>query len=204
MSKFAILQSGFICNLDQGLVRNEFVKDPFVDLALDKDHLKSKSLYFYVKEIDDLYEEWSKDTKLVKTMDFRERIIKATKKSFNSTSIYNWFNMQSNATTVTSLHENFILETINFVLGIPRNIQTSQWVRLLEISEKAQSVTINVDKFFNQELYRNEIKFSSSLLSDFIVGWTSQPNGFEDLLLSLYVIFGDRPYVTDVADKNVM
>lgn len=203
MNKFAILQSGFISDLSKGLVHNEFIKDPFVDLALDKDHLKSKSHYFYFKEVDDLYEEWSKNNTLIKTMEFREKIIKAAKNAFNNVSIYNWLNTQKYANTVTSTHENFISETIGFVLGSPRSIQTSQWIRLLEVSEKAQSINLDIDKYFNRNNIQNQLKFSSSLLTDFIVRWVSQPNGFEDMLLSLYVIFGDRPAVTDVADKNI-
>jgi len=203
MNKFAVLQSGFISDLSKGLVHNEFIKDPFVDLALDKDHLKSKSHYFYFKEVDDLYEEWSKNNTLIKTMEFREKIIKAAKNAFNNVSIYNWLNTQKYANTVTSTHENFISETIGFVLGSPRSIQTSQWIRLLEVSEKAQSINLDIDKYFNRNNIQNQLKFSSSLLTDFIVRWVSQPNGFEDMLLSLYVIFGDRPAVTDVADKNI-
>lgn len=203
MNKFAVLQSGFISDLSKGLVHNEFIKDPFVDLALDKDHLKSKSHYFYFKEVDDLYEEWSKNNTLIKTMEFREKIIKAAKNAFNNISIYNWLNIQKYANTVTSTHVNFISETIGFVLGSPRSIQTSQWIRLLEVSEKAQSINLDIDKYFNKNNIQNQVKFSSSLLTDFIVIWVSQPNGFEDMLLSLYVIFGDRPAVTDVADKNI-
>lgn len=203
MNKFAILQSGFISDLSKGLVHSEFIKDPFVDLALDKDHLKSKSHYFYFKEVDDLYEEWSKNNTLIKTMEFREKIIKAAKNAFNNVSIYNWLNTQKYANTVTSTHENFISETIGFVLGSPRSIQTSQWIRLLEVSEKAQSINLDIDKYFNRNNIQNQLKFSSSLLTDFIVKWVSQPNGFEDMLLSLYVVFGDRPAVTDVADKNI-
>lgn len=203
MNKFAVLQSGFISDLSKGLVHNEFIKDPFVDLALDKDHLKSKSHYFYFKEVDELYEEWSKNNTLIKTMEFREKIIKAAKNAFNNISIYNWLNIQKYANTVTSTHVNFISETIDFVLGSPRSIQTSQWIRLLEVSEKAQSINLDIDKYFNKNNIQNQVKFSSSLLTDFIVTWVSQPNGFEDMLLSLYVIFGDRPAVTDVADKNI-
>lgn len=203
MNKFAVLQSGFISDLSKGLIHNEFIKDPFVDFALDKDHLKSKSHYFYFKEVDDLYEEWSKNNTLIKTMEFRERIIKAAKNAFNNISIYNWLNIQKYANTVTSTHVNFISETIGFVLGSPRSIQTSQWIRLLEVSEKAQSINLDIDKYFNKNNIQNQVKFSSSLLTDFIVTWVSQPNGFEDMLLSLYVIFGDRPAVTDVADKNI-
>ena len=203
MNKFAVLQSGFISDLSKGLIHNEFIKDPFVDLALDKDHLKSKSHYFYSKEVDDLYEEWSKNNTLIKTIEFREKIIKAAKNAFNNISIYNWLNIQKYANTVTSTHVNFISETIGFVLGFPRSIQTSQWIRLLEVSEKAQSINLDIDKYFNKNNIQNQVKFSSSLLTDFIVTWVSQPNGFEDMLLSLYVIFGDRPAVTDVADKNI-
>lgn len=204
MKRFAILQSGFITNLEKGLIKNDYVKDPFVDLALDKDHLKSKSLYFYHKEINDIYEDWRGDTTLMKSMEFRERIIKAAKDAFNSYSIYQWFLMQGNTETLTELHQKFIYDTLAFVQGQKRAIEAVQWIRLLEASEKTQGVKINVDRYFDNVNFKQEAKFSSSALSTFLVLWTSRPNGFEDLMITLFVIFGDRPYVTDVADKNVM
>jgi hypothetical protein len=204
MKRFAILQSGFITNLEKGLIKNDYVKDPFVDLALDKDHLKSKSLYFYHKEINDIYEDWCGDTTLMKSMEFRERIIKAAKDAFNSYSIYQWFLMQGNTETLTELHQKFIYDTLAFVQGQKRAIEAVQWIRLLEASEKTQGVKINVDRYFDNVNFKQEAKFSSSALSTFLVLWTSRPNGFEDLMITLFVIFGDRPYVTDVADKNVM
>lgn len=204
MKKFAILQSGFITNLEKGLTRNDYIKDPFVDLALDKDHLKSKSLYFYHKEINDIYLAWSGDSTLLKSMEFRERILKAAKDAFNSYSIYQWFLMQSNAETLTELHQKFIYDTLGFVQGQKRSLETVQWIRLLEASEKSKGVKINVDKYFDNVNFKQEAKFSSSALTSFIVSWTTQPNGFQDLMITLFVIFGDRPYVTDVADKNIM
>jgi hypothetical protein len=204
MKRFAILQSGFITNLEKGLIKNQYIKDPFVDLALDKDHLKSKSLYFYHKEINDIYEDWRGDKTLMKSMDFRERILKAAKDAFNSYSIYQWFLMQGNTETLTELHQRFIYDTLSFVQGQKRSIEAVQWIRLLEASEKTQGVKIDVDKYFDNVNFKQEAKFSSSALSTFLVNWTSQPNGFEDLMITLFVIFGDRPYVTDVADKNVM
>lgn len=204
MKRFAILQSGFITNLEKGLIKNDYIKDPFVDLALDKDHLKSKSLYFYHKEINDIYEDWRGDATLMKSMEFRERIIKAAKDAFNSYSIYQWFLMQGNTETLTELHQKFIYDTLAFVQGQKRAIEAVQWIRLLEASEKTQGVKINVDRYFDNVNFKQEAKFSSSALSTFLVLWTSRPNGFEDLMITLFVIFGDRPYVTDVADKNVM
>jgi hypothetical protein len=204
MKRFAILQSGFITNLEKGLIKNQYIKDPFVDLALDKDHLKSKSLYFYHKEINDIYEDWRGDKTLMKSMDFRERILKAAKDAFNSYSIYQWFLMQGNTETLTELHQRFIYDTLSFVQGQKRSIEAVQWIRLLEASEKTQGVKIDVDKYFDNVNFKQEANFSSSALSTFLVTWTSQPNGFEDLMITLFVIFGDRPYVTDVADKNVM
>jgi hypothetical protein len=204
MNKYAILQSGFISNINKHLVNNQYIKDPFVDLALDKDHLKSKSEYFYNKNINEIYTEWSKNTSLIKDMEFRENIIKLAKEAFNNISMYDWLNIQSNANTVTSLHYNFIIETLDFISGTPRTIQTSQWIRLLEVSKKAESIYIDIDKYFKKEGRVTKTTPLPGVLSDFIVSWLSRPNGFEDMLISLYVIFGDRPYVTDVANKNIL
>ena len=202
MEQYPILQSGFITNTMEGLIRPVFVKDPFIDFTIDKDHLKNKSLNFYSAEVDDLYEVWRKTPNKLREFEFRESVLTAAYYAFNIKSIYKWIEMQSLSTKTSSIHNAFILETVSFVYGGERKVQLPQWIRLIEASREARAVKIDIDKFFDTEKYPNVVTHSN-LLTDFIVSWVSQPNGFEDLLLSLYVIFGNRPYVTDVANKNV-
>ena len=64
------------------------------------------------------------------------------------------------------------------------------------------SVSFTFDKYFDRTK-SNNVKFGSNLTSDILVDWVSHVDGFQDLLVSLYVIFGSRPYVTDVANRNV-
>lgn len=203
MFKYPILQSGFVSNTERGLIKATFVKDPFVDFTLDKDHRKSKNLYFYSKEITDIYNDWCGDSSLIKSMDFRDRIIKAALTAFNSLSFYNWVELQSLPDTTGSLHEKFLDETIKFILLGTREINIVQWIRLLEADTKTLSINFTFKKFFDVDQRNNSLRFQSNLTTDVIHYWVSHVDGFQDLMISLYVIFGSRPYVTDVANKNV-
>lgn len=202
MDKYPILQSGFITNTTDGLKRPVFVKDPFVDFAIDKDHRKSKSLNFFVPEVNNLYEAWRNSPTKLKEFDFREQILCAAYRAFNIKSIYKWIEMQALSTKISHMHNMFLLETVAFVYGEPRSLQLPQWIRLIEASAESRATKVDIDKYFDKEKFPSTATYSN-LLTDFITAWVSRPNGFEDLLLSLYVIFGDRPYVTDVANKNV-
>lgn len=202
MNKYPILQSGFVSTTERGLIKAEFIKDPFVDFALDKDHRKSKNPYFYSKEVSDIYTDWLGDSKLLKDINFRERVLVAALKSFNSMSFYNWIQIQSLPETTGSLHQTFLTETLSFISGGPRTINIVQWINLLSADSKTLSVNFDFDKDFDRQKYHN-VRFSSSLTTDIIQSWVSNVDGFQDLMIGLYVIFGSRPYVTDVANKNV-
>lgn len=202
MNRYPILQSGFVSNTERGLIKAEFVKDAFVDFALDKDHRKSKNLYFYSKEVTDIYNDWCGDSKLLKSMEFRERILSAAFKSFNSLSLYSWLQMQSMPETTGSLHEKFLDETLNYIVTGKREINIVQWIRLLEADTKTLSVNFSFDKQFDRTRFTHT-NFESNLTTDIVQRWVSLPDGFQDLMISLHVIFGARPYVTDVANKNV-
>lgn len=201
MDKYAVLQSGFLASSDADLFKNEFVRNPMVDYVLDKDHLKPKMYMFFNKEIDFIYNEWRAKPELLRDFDFRERVLKACFKAFNSKSIYSWFIFQKNSEYFTELHNKFVTDTIRFTLGYRREIQNVQWISLLEANIKDQAVLVSVDEYFDSEAKSGNAMASSSLVK-FVKAWTSQPNGIEDLLVTLYVIFGDRPNVSDVADKN--
>jgi len=199
MNQYPILQSGFIGLDNNGLVNVNEEKSVFINYALDKDYLKRATNYFYSSEVTNLYEEWRHDSKLIEQFSFRERIIKASK-ILGTPTIRKWFILQLNQSNVTigDLHIDFLYQTLDFISGKHRPIEISQWIRILTAVKQSTSVKVNFNKYFDSEIYGSNAVFSSTVTTSIIQQWLSQVGGFEDLLLTLYVIFGNRPYITDV------
>lgn len=202
MKKYPILQSGFTSMQNDGLTQGTFIKDPFVDFAIDKDHLKPKNLYFYNDDVSKLYQEWSADSTLLRKFEFRERLLLAAIQSFGTNSFYDWVQLQSKPETTGNLHLQFLLETLDFIARGERQLNVVQWLSLLNADVKTRSVNFEFDKYFDQSKHNKTI-FGNAGMVYILQEWTSRVDGFQDLLISLQVIFGSRPYITDVADRNV-
>lgn len=202
MTKYPILQSGFVAKDEKDLTNYEVKKDPFVDIALNKDHLKSHNPYFYSEEITSLYKEWCGKPDLIKDFDFREKILRFAMTKFD-TLLSSWIKLQFRSPYAGELHAVFINETVEYVLGVKsRNIQISQWIRLLDASVKRNNAEIKSEKYFDKSKGFDKY-LHLNVFSNFISNWVSKNDGYVDLLISLYVIFGSRNDTTDVIDNNL-
>lgn len=208
MAKLPILQSGFLSYPNDNLVKPELYEKSVYEMMLGKEHRAGNNINFYFDEVVSLYNQWSGNNSLLSNFGFREKIILAAMRAFGHGSIYSWLNMQNENANLSALHEKFIIDTLNFVGGKARSIQTSQWLRMVEVRHQSSGIKLDVKGYFINDAYGSLARSPSPLttylpanLSEFLKLWLSQPKGFEDLLICLYIIFGNRPYVDDVARK---
>lgn len=189
--KYPILMSGFISLTADGLVPYNTEYDTYASVVLTKSHLTVNNPYFYSEELTEIYNQWSGKPEIMKEFSFREKVLTQAKRLFSTVSILSWFNAQSGQTYVGSSHQQFLNDTYNFVVhGTTRPIHIAQWLPLLNAER------ITVTRHFDYA------SFSGSLLTSFLQTWVTRPGGYTDLLIALHVIFGSRPYITNVADKR--
>lgn len=202
---YPILQSGFIGLTEKGLKRPDPIEPSFRDAVIFKEIKSPLRKYKYSPAVKQLFVEWNSNPKLLKDFDFRERILKTAFESFGSVDFLQWIALQNEKPTTTDLHSTFITETLDYLLtDTPRKIQPSIWIRLLEADERPSSVKFDVKKYFRQES-ANYNTFDAKLptkLEGIILSWVSKDRGFEDLILSLFVIFGDRTPRTAVTNET--
>lgn len=193
MKKYPILQSGFIVKSDFNLKHPDHARNLSTDFLLNKDHLKNTNHFFYNSIINDLFEEWNKDKSILRDFDFREKVLIVANNIFECKYIDEWLTLQSNYGQLTDLHIKFIEETVDYVIhDIHRTISPIQWNSLLEPNSKLS----NIKKYSNKpipETYR---------ITDFIKDWTDNDNGFEDLICTLYVIYGKSTNITNVQNNH--
>lgn len=199
MEKYPILQSGFVSLIQRGLAKPKPTDNLMIQRLLFKDHLVSNIENFYFEDIVILYDLYRGDPNLLRDFNFREQVIKAAYMMFGSNSVYTWLRHQNQLANIGLLHARFIEETLTYIAtGKERATQTVQWIKLIEISNHKESSKLNIDDWFNT--YSG--LYVPADIVDFIQLWVSQPKGFEDLLISLFIIFGNRPYITNVREKN--
>lgn len=201
---YPILQSGFVGLTQQGLRRPDIVEPSLRQSVIFKEYKLPLARYFFSPEVTELFVAWSSNPNSLKDFDFRERIIKAALASFGNPSIYRWITMQDEKPTVSDLHKAYILETMEYLFADkPRSIQNVQWIRLLEASEKSHRVHVDVEKYFSRSALGPATEFRlPSALRDIIRAWVTKEQGFEDLLITLFVIFGDRGSRTDISNST--
>lgn len=204
MNKYPKLQSGFISFSDQNLKTPVKYNDLVISNVLSKDYRSPSNRYFFSEDISMLYNRWCGQPDCLKDFETREQLLKIAKGLFATTSFFRWVNLQTNHGGLGDLHQTFLTETLEYLVGNDRKLQPSQWITLLERAIKSESTKVNFARFFDKELYGRQVGYDNILPShiiEILSKWTSKPKGFEDLLISLYVIFGNRPYITDVSEN---
>lgn len=203
---YPILQSGFIGLTEKGLRRPDPIGPSFRDAVIFKEVKSPLAKFRFSPTIKQLFVEWNSKPELLRDFDFRERILDAAYKSFGTYNLFQWLTMQSEKPTISELHARFLYETLDFLMGdTPRSIDQSSWLRLIEADEKPVTVRLDFKKYFKSDVNSNEISYPEKLptkLEGIIQRWVTKERGFEDLLLSLFVIFGDRAARTAVTKET--
>ena len=203
MSKYPLLQSGFVSIADDGLKRPDLIKDTTLAVALFRNHLLQDNLNFYSDTVSKLYHTWEANPDILKDFEFREKLLVTALSVFRTTSIYMWLKLQNDKANLNHFHATFIEETLAFVAGDERKIQPCQWISLMDVVKVDLDIRLEIDKWFDLETrpcHKNG--HLPGLMTLFINKWVSVPNGFQDLLISLHVIFGNRAHVKDVVNKK--
>ena len=203
MKKYPILQSGFISFTEETLLTPVKYNDLVISNVLSKDYRSPSNRYFYSKPLSMLYNKWLGNPDCLRDFDTREQLLKLAKTLFATPSFFKWMQLQMDHGEIGSLHETFLIDTLEYLSGRTRRIETPQWVSLIEKAIKSYATQVNIAQFFDKEKYP-QIAYTSMLSSstvDILQTWVSRSGGYEDLLISLYVIFGNRPYITDVSEN---
>jgi len=194
--RFPILQSGFVSLNEEGLTKPDMSGPTIREDILLKEYRTKADKYFYSKAITELFHQWRSNPSLIREMDFREQVLIQAFKLFKTDKLTTWIRAQNEKPSLSNIHNVFLLETIKFASGIEkRSLENVQWISLIDYSDRAQAVRVDMDDYFRED--SNQL-YVPMKMDRFIQSWVSQVNGFEDLLISLYVIFGDREQKVDV------
>lgn len=146
--------------------------------------------------INELWKEYINNVSTTKTFAFRERILLAALSAFGTNSFYDWCLLQLENKLVAPIHKKFIIDIFYFITTGKKSIGNQTWLNLIRIDNHKVFKT-NDSNNFNKEIYdyflldKDPQYQKQTTLFYHITEWTQQENGFDDLLGSLMVLFGE-------------
>lgn len=182
---YPILQSGFVGLTETGLTKKIPESPTFSDTILFAKVNHEYDNLFYSSDITGLFNEWQGNTNVIRSFDFRERVLKQAFDKFRP-SMVEWLSFQSNKPGFTRTHQQVLTRMCAWFsesMEAPENpAEVLKWINLIGPSQ-GNDVRFSI-------LETNAGGAHSTVTS--INNWVAKEGGFESLLVYLFIIFGER------------
>ena len=151
-------------------------------------------------EVTRLWDKVTQGSPEYKTFDFKEAVLVAALNAFGAMRVIDWLRIQPESPYYSDYHARWVDETLAYVFeGKARLYSTHNWTTLLQLvpGVTLKGLTSGTKHYFYQDTNFKPLAFidyptPNLLMTDFITKWVSQPFGIDDLVASLYVLFGER------------
>lgn len=191
----SILASGYITYPNENLIVKPIEENIYIKYVIVKDYLSNHGKYFYSEEIDYLFRMASCNDLTINQIDNKIRVIKLAKMLFNGKGLLDWVRLQEHNPLISISHIDFIKDTLAFLFeGKDRRLHPSLWVRLIEPNLVNKDNIVDINKYL-EEVIRQFNSYDGISLSETISRWFTRPNGYMDLLNTLYIFYGPRDKV---------
>lgn len=145
------------------------------------------------KKIEELYLAMQTAQASTKSFDFRERILLVALHAFGTDSFLDWLILQEKSPYLSDVHRRFINDTLNFLATGQRAMSVVTWksfINVRELNAADAKPDLKTRDFFSitGPIDTKSERFS---LKTVLTRWVAQPGGFEDLLFTLHILFGD-------------
>lgn len=146
-------------------------------------------------EAENVYAAYIKNINITGDFKFKRRVLVLALNAFGTMNFYEWYKLQFRSLSAGDLHNRFLTDTIRFLQTGRRDMSIENWTEILTISDEGDKIgmpTREIRDFFGLTGYdfTEDAKTNDSLLS-VIALWCSKPNGFDDLIGTLHILFGD-------------
>lgn len=153
----------------------------------------------YNHSVQGLWAKLLKGEARISNMDFRKQILEEALVSFGTKDFFSWYRVQRFSQLYGANQRDFLEDTIRFLSTGKRSVSIQNWHALLTLGETEDIAREEereiVKEFFNLDVYDRpyvgQVNQNSDLLH-VICTWMSIPNGDEDLLGTLQILFGNN------------
>jgi hypothetical protein len=145
--------------------------------------------------VETLYSQYIKRSADTLSFEFREAVLIAALKAFGTTNFYSWYMTQLALPTISEEHVRFLGDICRFISTGTHEFRLETWSHLLRTSstgvrpfEPCQTAR---DFFCMKQGTASPFDASMFSLTNIIQRWLGQPQGIEDLLGTLHLLFGN-------------
>ncbi len=143
--------------------------------------------------IEQLFGEWRSMERRATDAGFLCDVISAAVQAFGTTDMYEWCYMQTKSPYFTADHRQFLNDTFEFIETGRRKFSHATWMKVLRIrviNPQDAVQAYDFEKFFRVSAPLQHKP--SSHIYTMIERWLAQPGGFDDMLQTLHILFGEH------------
>jgi len=127
------------------------------------------------------------------SFEFKRSVLKTALSAFGTPMFDFWYRMQFKSPAAGQLHREFLEDTLRFISEGRRNVSLETWASLLTGEEQRQGgeqISQYAEEFFgitSSGIHRHPM---NRQFTEVIQSWCAKPNGLEDLLCTMHLLFG--------------
>lgn len=193
MSVIILYSRGFL-GFENGMTKRPEnmldIKEQTALVRFQKPSSKFKTYGNYNDAIERLYKQLKSYERNFTSFNYRRSVLSEALRAFGTSSFRDWCKLQEDSYTFSENHRRFIEDTLKFVATGERNFGLMPWEFTLKQENatfKSRQKPFDFETFFNSTATNGNKDFT---VLNLVQLWVSQPKGFEDMLVSLHLIFG--------------
>lgn len=144
--------------------------------------------------VENIYSTYLKNEINVSSLEFREKVLSVAFDAFGVSRFDVWMLAQFKNPAAGDFHRRFLEDTIKFIQTGKRDIPLETWGALIQITDEGNhigSMPESIREFFDLGAQpNNQNKWNLSVV-DIVTDWCSHDGGFEDLIGTLHIFFGN-------------
>lgn len=147
------------------------------------------------ENVESLYSKYIRNSYKASSFEFQKLVLITALNAFGTEAFDFWFLKQFESPSVGDLHRKFLEDCLRFISTGRREMPLETWDSLLDYSDSGEMrgpVSEVTAEFFGISTNGYNRIRRNTMLVDVLQDWCAQPNGLEDLLCSLHVLFGTR------------
>jgi hypothetical protein len=156
-----------------------------------------RETYPHNEEVNAIADTVLRDLAVVETFDFRKRILLTAMSAFGTKSFYYWYRAQYKSPIFSDNHSRFLDDTLSFITNGHRELDCSIWLRVLSFDDSHPTYEIAAaqrDDGMSEKaraFFGGAAEDQNLSLNDVIQKWVSHNGGFEDLAITMNILFGN-------------
>ncbi len=145
--------------------------------------------------VEALYGQWINRAPETTSFEFREKVMIAALDAFGTPNFLYWYGAQVHSPAFGDTHRRFLEDTIQFLSTGRRNLTLETWSALLTVRDSGEVVDEYSEvakEFFGMPTPDAQYReFRNRGVGEIVQRWLIQPTGFDDLVGSLHLLFGN-------------